>query len=74
MAGATASSSMSSKTSLDKSKIKFLLLEGIHPSAVEVLHAAGYTNVESLPGALSDERSRPRSPTCTSSASARAPS
>ena len=32
-----------SKTSLDKSKIKFLLLEGIHPSAVEVLRAAGYT-------------------------------
>ena len=56
MAGATASSSMSSKTSLDKSKIKFLLLEGIHPSAVEVLHAAGYTNVESLPGALPDEQ------------------
>ena len=47
---------MSSKTSLDKSKIKFLLLEGIHPSAVEVLHAAGYTNVESLPGALPDEQ------------------
>lgn len=45
---------MSSKTSLDKSRIKFLLLEGIHPSAVEVLHAAGYTNVESLPGALRD--------------------
>ena len=45
---------MSSKTSLDKSRIKFLLLEGIHPSAVEVLHAAGYTNVESLPGALPD--------------------
>ena len=42
------------KTSLDKSKIKFLLLEGIHPSAVEVLQQAGYTNIESLPGALSD--------------------
>ena len=41
-----------SKTSLDKSKIKFLLLEGIHPSAVEVLKNAGYTNVETLPGAL----------------------
>ena len=40
------------KTSLDKSKIKFLLLEGIHPSAVEVLKNAGYTNVETLPGAL----------------------
>ena len=43
------------KTSLDKSKIKFLLLEGVHPSAVEALHAAGYTNVESLPGALAGD-------------------
>jgi D-3-phosphoglycerate dehydrogenase len=44
-----------SKTSLDKSKIKFLLLEGIHPSAVEVLRAAGYTSIETLPGALPQE-------------------
>ncbi|KWT83791.1 MULTISPECIES: phosphoglycerate dehydrogenase [unclassified Variovorax] len=44
-----------SKTSLDKSKIKFLLLEGIHPSAVEVLRAAGYTSIETLPGALPEE-------------------
>ncbi len=44
-----------SKTSLDKSKIKFLLLEGIHPSAVEVLKNAGYTNVEALAGALQGE-------------------
>lgn len=43
------------KTSLDKSKIKFLLLEGIHPSALKVLQAAGYTNVEALPGALEGE-------------------
>ncbi len=42
------------KTSLDKTKIKFLLLEGVHPSALEVLRAAGYTNIESLPGALPD--------------------
>ena len=42
------------KTSLDKSKIKFLLLEGVHPSAVEVLRRAGYTQIESLPGALPD--------------------
>ena len=38
--------------SLDKAKIKFLLLEGVHPNAVEVLSQAGYTNVEALPGAL----------------------
>ncbi len=43
------------KTSLDKSKIKFLLLEGIHPSALKVLQDAGYTNVESLAGALEGE-------------------
>jgi D-3-phosphoglycerate dehydrogenase len=43
------------KTSTDKNKIKFLLLEGIHPSAVDVLKAAGYTQIESLPGALPDD-------------------
>lgn len=43
------------KTSVDKQKIKFLLLEGIHPSAVEVLKAAGYSNIESLSGALPDD-------------------
>jgi D-3-phosphoglycerate dehydrogenase len=32
--------------SLEKSKIKFLLLEGVHPSAVETLTRAGYTNIE----------------------------
>ena len=32
--------------SLDKSKIKFLLLEGVHQSAVDSLEAAGYTNIE----------------------------
>ncbi|MCE1249418.1 MAG: phosphoglycerate dehydrogenase [Comamonadaceae bacterium] len=43
---------MPDKTSLDKSKIRFLLLEGIHPSAQEVLRAAGYSQIEALPGAL----------------------
>ena len=43
------------KTSLDKSKIRFLLLEGIHPSAQEVLRAAGYSQIEALPGALEGE-------------------
>ncbi|MBE9539583.1 MAG: phosphoglycerate dehydrogenase [Proteobacteria bacterium] len=32
--------------SLEKSKIKFLLLEGVHPSAVETLKRAGYDNIE----------------------------
>ena len=40
------------KTSLDKAHIKFLLLEGIHPSAVKVLQAAGYSNIENITGAL----------------------
>ena len=34
------------KVSLDKSKIKFLLLEGVHQNAIDVLHNAGYTNIE----------------------------
>jgi D-3-phosphoglycerate dehydrogenase len=44
-----------SKTSLDKSKIKFLLLEGVHQSAVETLHKAGYTNIDYLKTALSED-------------------
>lgn len=44
-----------SKTSLDKTKIKFLLLEGIHESALEVLRGAGYTQIETLPKALQGE-------------------
>ena len=40
------------KTSLDKAHIKFLLLEGVHPSAVKVLQAAGYRNIENISGAL----------------------
>ena len=40
------------KTSTNKAKIKFLLLEGIHPSAIQVLRAAGYSQIESLSGAL----------------------
>ena len=43
------------KTSTEKSKIRFLLLEGIHPSAAAVLQAAGYTQIESLPGALPED-------------------
>ncbi|PAU75583.1 phosphoglycerate dehydrogenase [Halomonas salipaludis] len=42
-------------TSLDKSKIRILLLEGIHQSAVDTLIDAGYTNIERLPHALPEE-------------------
>ncbi|NHX34678.1 phosphoglycerate dehydrogenase, partial [Escherichia coli] len=43
------------KVSLQKDKIKFLLLEGVHQSAVDNLKAAGYTNIEYHKSALSDE-------------------
>jgi hypothetical protein len=34
-----------SRLSLDKKKIGILLLEGIHPSAVEAFRADGYTSI-----------------------------
>ncbi|MDR3432981.1 MAG: phosphoglycerate dehydrogenase [Rouxiella aceris] len=43
------------KVSLGKDKIKFLLVEGVHQSAVDTLHAAGYTNIEFHKGALDTE-------------------
>lgn len=42
-------------TSFEKSKLKFLLLEGIHPSAIKTLNLAGYTNIEHLSQSLSEE-------------------
>jgi len=47
-----------SKTSLDKQRIKFLLLEGIHPSAEKVLRASGYTQIETFTGALEGDALR----------------
>ena len=44
--------STTATTSLEKSKIKFLLLENLHASALNVLKNAGYHNIEALPGAL----------------------
>ena len=43
------------KNSLDKDKIRILLLEGIHQTAVDNLKAHGYTNVEVLKGALTGD-------------------
>jgi D-3-phosphoglycerate dehydrogenase len=43
------------KTSLDKSKIKILLLEGIHSSAAEKFQADGYSNIEYHQKALRSE-------------------
>lgn len=45
-----------SKTSLDKSKIKILLLEGVHASAVEAFQADGYSTIEAHPKALPESR------------------
>jgi D-3-phosphoglycerate dehydrogenase len=42
------------KTSLEKHKIKILLLEGIHQSAVERFNVAGYKNVEYHQGTFSE--------------------
>ncbi|ODS24122.1 D-3-phosphoglycerate dehydrogenase [Candidatus Endobugula sertula] len=42
--------------SLEKSKIKFLLLEGVHQSAVDTLTESGYTNIEYIKTALSEEQ------------------
>jgi D-3-phosphoglycerate dehydrogenase len=44
------------QTSLDKSKIKFLLLEGVHPSAVDTLKASGYSNIVCHPKALPEDQ------------------
>ena len=43
---------MTAKVSLDKSKIKFVLFEGVHQSALDTLHAAGYTNIDFYKKAL----------------------
>ncbi|QKJ88546.1 D-3-phosphoglycerate dehydrogenase [Paramixta manurensis] len=43
------------KVSLEKDKIKFLLVEGVHQSALENLRAAGYTNIEFHKGALDSD-------------------
>ncbi|SUG13345.1 D-3-phosphoglycerate dehydrogenase [Salmonella enterica subsp. arizonae] len=44
------------KVSLEKDKIKFLLVEGVHQKALESLRAAGYTNIEYHKGALDTEQ------------------
>ncbi len=44
-----------SRYSLQKEKIKILLLEGVHPNTVDTFKAAGYTNIEYLKGSLEGE-------------------
>ncbi len=43
-----------SQFSLDKSKIRFLLLEGVHQNALNVLKQNGYTHIEYLKTALDE--------------------
>lgn len=45
---------MPKKYSLDKDKIKIVLLEGIHKSATRFFKANGYSNIESFPAAPDD--------------------
>src|ERR1700733_5838070 len=44
------------KTSLDKGRIKVLLLEGIHPSCIATLEADGYTQIEAHKKSLSEDK------------------
>lgn len=44
-----------SKVSLPKDKIKILLLEGVHQSAIETLESNGYSNIEYLKKSLPEE-------------------
>lgn len=46
---------MSQQLSLQKDKIRFLLLEGVHQNAIDVLHAAGYTNIDYRKTALDED-------------------
>jgi D-3-phosphoglycerate dehydrogenase len=46
---------MMSNNSLAKDKIKILLLEGVHPSALAELNAKGYNSIETLKTSLSEE-------------------
>ncbi|MEC8694883.1 MAG: phosphoglycerate dehydrogenase [Pseudomonadota bacterium] len=43
-------------TSFDKSKLKVLLLEGIHPAAQRIFRDAGYANIETVKTALTGEK------------------
>jgi len=46
---------MASHPPIDKSSVRFLLLENIHPNAVEVLHENGYRNIVQHPKSLAED-------------------
>lgn len=43
------------QTSYPKDKLKVLLLENIHPSAIRILRDQGYSDIESITGSLSEQ-------------------
>ena len=47
-------------TSFDKSKLKILLLEGVHSSAERIFRDAGYQNIETVKTALTGEELKSR--------------
>jgi D-3-phosphoglycerate dehydrogenase len=49
------SGNLMSKVSLPKEKIKILLLEGLHQSTLDTLHANGYENIEYLKTSLPED-------------------
>jgi D-3-phosphoglycerate dehydrogenase len=53
MPTSTVEESSLAKTSLDKNKIKVVLLEGVHPTAVEAFRSNGYTWIDFHPKSLS---------------------
>lgn len=42
-------------TSYPKDKVKILLLESVHPAAIQLFKSAGYTDIESLTGSVSEQ-------------------
>lgn len=51
---------MENATSYPKEKINILLLEGVHPSAIQLFHDHGYHSIESVKGSLTEEELRNR--------------
>jgi D-3-phosphoglycerate dehydrogenase len=49
---------MKTSHSLSKEKIKILLLEGVHPYAVEIFREYGYNNIENIPTTLNQDALR----------------
>ena len=54
-----------SNNSLAKEKIKILLLEGVHQSALEELKSKGYSNIEYLKTSLSEDELIKKNCQCT---------